>query len=63
MRVVGARHAGALELPVLGEVDAAKGVLIRPDGHVAWVGEHSDPTLRAALSTWFGPPAPAGTRS
>jgi 3-(3-hydroxy-phenyl)propionate hydroxylase len=38
-------------------VPAPAAVLIRPDGHVAWVG--GDPThagLRDALTTWFGPP-------
>jgi hypothetical protein len=29
-------------------------VLIRPDGHVAWVGEVGDATLVEALSVWFG---------
>src|SRR5215831_18881239 len=33
-----ARHDGAWELPVLGAVAAPSAVLIRPDGHVAWVG-------------------------
>jgi hypothetical protein len=32
-------------------------VLIRPDGHAAWVGAETDPALRDALDTWFGPPA------
>ena len=31
-------------------------VLIRPDGHVAWVGEGADQGLRDALTSWFGPP-------
>jgi hypothetical protein len=31
--------------------------LIRPDGHVAWVGDGTDEGLRAALTTWFGPPS------
>jgi len=31
--------------------------LIRPDGHVAWVGVGTDGALRDALRTWFGPPA------
>ncbi|MFD8306457.1 rifampin monooxygenase [Streptomyces sp. NPDC059690] len=30
-------------------------VLLRPDGHVAWVGEHQD-GLPAALERWFGAP-------
>jgi len=55
--VVDATHDGAWELPALGEVDAPSAVLVRPDGHVAWVG-NSDPAhpgLAAALETWFGP--------
>jgi hypothetical protein len=32
------------------------GVLIRPDGHVAWVGDLTDARLPDALTTWFGPP-------
>jgi hypothetical protein len=31
-------------------------VLIRPDGHVAWVGARADAALHRALGTWFGPP-------
>jgi hypothetical protein len=27
-----------------------------PDGHVAWVGDRTDPGLHHALTTWFGPP-------
>jgi 3-(3-hydroxy-phenyl)propionate hydroxylase len=53
---VDARYAGGWELPALGAVTAPTAVLIRPDGHVAWVGEGSDQGLRDALSTWFGPP-------
>ncbi len=53
---VDARYAGAWELPVLGTVAAPTAVLIRPDGHVAWVGEGTDQGLRDALTTWFGPP-------
>ena len=58
VRLVDAKHAGAWELPVLGEVAAAPAVLIRPDGHVAWTGDPTDPELPRALSTWFGPPTP-----
>ncbi|MET1009532.1 MAG: FAD-dependent monooxygenase [Gaiellaceae bacterium] len=56
VQVVDATYAGAWELPALGEVPAPTAVLIRPDGHVAWVGEQSDPGLTDALTTWFGPP-------
>ncbi|HVV48756.1 MAG TPA: FAD-dependent monooxygenase, partial [Polyangia bacterium] len=59
VRLVAARYAGAWELPVFGAVAAPAAVLIRPDGHVAWVGEGTDQGLREALTTWFG--APAGT--
>jgi hypothetical protein len=48
--------AGVWELPVLGAVAAPAAVLIRPDGHVAWVGDGTDEGLRDALNTWFGPP-------
>jgi len=59
VRRIDARYAGAWELPVFGAVSAPAAVLIRPDGHVAWVGEGSDRGLREALTTWFGPPTPA----
>ena len=32
-------------------------VLVRPDGHVAWVGDRTQPGLIDALTTWFGPHA------
>ena len=54
VRLVAARHDGVWELPILGEVDAPPAVLIRPDGHVAWVGDLTDSELPRALSTWFG---------
>ncbi len=53
---VDATSAGAWELPVIGEVTAPPAVLIRPDGHVAWVGDLDDPGLSDAMTTWFGPP-------
>jgi hypothetical protein len=53
---VDARYAGAWQLPVLGTVAAPTGVLIRPDGYVAWVGDGTDRGLRDALTAWFGPP-------
>jgi len=58
VRQIDARYDGAWQLPVLGAVAAPTGVLIRPDGHVAWVGEGTDHGLRAALATWFGPGQP-----
>ena len=56
VRRVDARYAGVWELPVLGAVAAPTAVLIRPDGHVAWVGDGTDHGLRDALTTWFGSP-------
>jgi 2-polyprenyl-6-methoxyphenol hydroxylase-like FAD-dependent oxidoreductase len=53
---IDARYSGVWELPVLGAVAAPTAVLIRPDGHVAWVGDGTDENLRDALTTWFGPP-------
>jgi 2-polyprenyl-6-methoxyphenol hydroxylase-like FAD-dependent oxidoreductase len=50
-----AEHFGDWELPVLGRVAAPAGVLVRPDGYVAWVGDGTDDGLRAALTRWFGP--------
>ena len=54
VRLVDARHDGVWELPVLGEIAAPPAVLIRPDGHVAWAGDLTDPELPRALATWFG---------
>jgi 2-polyprenyl-6-methoxyphenol hydroxylase-like FAD-dependent oxidoreductase len=61
VRLVAATHAGPWELPVIGNIDAPGAVLIRPDGHVAWVGAErvdrrsSDAGLAAALAAWCGP--------
>lgn len=54
VRVVEAGHDDAWELPVIGEVDAPGSVLVRPDGHVAWVGDPSDASFAPALHRWFG---------
>ncbi len=54
LRVVEARYEGAWELPGMGPVPAPTGVLIRPDGHVAWVGEDgTDRGLEDALARWL----------
>ena len=54
VRMVDASHDGVWELPVLGEVAAPAAVLIRPDGHVAWVGELTGQELPRELEVWFG---------
>jgi 3-(3-hydroxy-phenyl)propionate hydroxylase len=52
---VDATYDGKWELPVIGEVPAPTAVLIRPDGHVAWVGgDGTDARLTDALTTWLG---------
>ena len=51
---IDAGYPGVWELPVLGAVSAPSAVLIRPDGHVAWVGDGTDHGLRDALTRWFG---------
>jgi hypothetical protein len=56
VQLIDAKHAGVWELPVIGAVTAPAAVLIRPDGHVAWVGDGTDAGLRDALTTWFGSP-------
>ncbi|HTJ71472.1 MAG TPA: FAD-dependent monooxygenase [Actinospica sp.] len=50
---IDAAYDGVWDLPVLGEVPAPTAVLVRPDGHVAWVGGNEG--LAEALTTWFGP--------
>jgi 2-polyprenyl-6-methoxyphenol hydroxylase-like FAD-dependent oxidoreductase len=56
VQMIDAEYGGAWELPALGAVTAPTAVLIRPDGHVAWVGELTQPGLPDALTTWFGLP-------
>jgi 2-polyprenyl-6-methoxyphenol hydroxylase-like FAD-dependent oxidoreductase len=56
VRHVRGEYAGPWVLPVIGAVTAPDAVLIRPDGHVAWVGHGTDDGLRDALTTWFGAP-------
>jgi 2-polyprenyl-6-methoxyphenol hydroxylase-like FAD-dependent oxidoreductase len=57
VQLIDATYAGTWELPVLGAVTAPTAVLIRPDGHVAWVREGTGLGVTDALVTWFGPPS------
>ncbi|HXF32708.1 MAG TPA: FAD-dependent monooxygenase [Solirubrobacterales bacterium] len=60
VRMVDARCDAPWELPAIGEVVPPTAVLVRPDGHVAWVGEDDlDTGLTEALATWFGAPVAA----
>ena len=54
VRVVAASADRTCELPLIGVVDVPPAVLIRPDGHVAWTGDVTDPELPAAITRWFG---------
>jgi 2-polyprenyl-6-methoxyphenol hydroxylase-like FAD-dependent oxidoreductase len=56
VQLIDAEYSGVWELPVLGAVTAPTGVLIRPDGYVAWVGDRTHLGLSEALATWFGAP-------
>lgn len=56
VQLVDADYAGSWELPALGPVAAPLAVLIRPDGHVAWVGDGTERGLADALTIWFGSP-------
>ena len=59
VRLIDAKYDGVWELPALGAVTAPTAVLIRPDGHVAWVGDRRPLGLSDALTAWFGPPTAA----
>ena len=50
---IGAQQTTAWTLPVIGEIAAPDAVLIRPDGHVAWVGDGTTTGLPEALTKWF----------
>ena len=63
VQCIDARHDGAWKLPVIGAVDGPGAVLVRPDGHVAWVGDSAGSGLVDALTTWFGAATPAPART
>jgi 3-(3-hydroxy-phenyl)propionate hydroxylase len=54
-----ASYVGPWELPVIGAVPAPTAVLVRPDGHLAWVRNKTQLGLAEALTIWFGPPSAA----
>ena len=54
VKVIRAAAHRTCELPLIGVVDVPPAVLIRPDGHVAWTGETSDPQLPDVLDRWVG---------
>jgi 2-polyprenyl-6-methoxyphenol hydroxylase-like FAD-dependent oxidoreductase len=56
VKLADAHYGGLWQLPVVGVVPAPRAVLIRPDGHVAWVADLTEPGLMDVLTTWFGPP-------
>jgi 2-polyprenyl-6-methoxyphenol hydroxylase-like FAD-dependent oxidoreductase len=53
VQCVEAKYGGKWELPVFGEVNAPAAVLVRPDGYVAWVGEHNHAGLSEAIKSWL----------
>jgi len=54
LKLIDATYDGVCELPVVGEVSTPRAILIRPDGHVAWIGDGSTEGLHDACSAWFG---------
>jgi 3-(3-hydroxy-phenyl)propionate hydroxylase len=60
LRSIDASYERRWELPVIGEVDAPGAALVRPDGHVAWVGDGADAALAEAMTGWFGTAATDG---
>jgi 2-polyprenyl-6-methoxyphenol hydroxylase-like FAD-dependent oxidoreductase len=56
VRLVEATYGGPWQLPVVGAVAPPAAVLVRPDGHVAWVSDGTTAGLEDALTRWFGEP-------
>ena len=55
---LGAWHDRVDLVTVSAEEQGANAMLLRPDGHIAWVGDGQD-GLEVALTRWFGPAAGA----
>jgi 2-polyprenyl-6-methoxyphenol hydroxylase-like FAD-dependent oxidoreductase len=60
VRFLRASYDGPWLLPAVGSVKAPTGVLIRPDGYVAWVGEGNVQGLVGAMNRWCGVPQEQG---
>ena len=56
VQLIDATYDGAWELPLLGDVAAPAAVLVRPDGHVAWVGDQRRWGSRTRSRPGSGPP-------
>src|SRR3979490_1281331 len=63
VQLVDASYAGIWEPPVVGEVTAPSAVLVRPDGHVAWVGAGAGAGGRVAPLLGVGCRAPRSRAS
>lgn len=62
VQYIGATYTGRWELPVIGSVPPPNAVLVRPDGHVAWVGDGTARGLHEALTRWCGAPLAGESR-
>ena len=54
VKQINALFEGVCELPIIGIVPLPPAVLVRPDGHIAWLGNETSESLIEALATWFG---------
>ncbi|HTF08693.1 MAG TPA: FAD-dependent monooxygenase [Asanoa sp.] len=55
--IVGAKCPGWEDRVVAIPTGSSEGMLVRPDGYVAWAGSPDDSGLQPALERWFGPPS------
>jgi 3-(3-hydroxy-phenyl)propionate hydroxylase len=54
IQLVRVHYDGEWVLPVIGAVEPASAVLVRPDGYVVWAGHEADAAFTDALARWFG---------